>query len=56
MPIYNQRDENEKIEGSALDILNSYGGNKVLPPVEEKVIEPNELLGGGSVDDITQSK
>ena len=56
MPIYNQRDENETIEGSALDILNSYGGNKVLPPVEEKVVEPNELLGGGSVDDITKSR
>ena len=56
MPNYQQRDKNMEIEGSALDLLNSYGANNILPPVEEQVSEPNELLNGGNIQDINSSK
>ena len=56
MPNYTQRNPNETIQGSALDILNAYGANKILQPVQEEVENPNELLDGGSVQSINSSK
>ena len=56
MPIYNSRNPNDEIQGSALDILNSYGANRVLPKVEETIPVGNDLLGGGSIEDINQSQ
>lgn len=56
MPNYIQRDANSVIQGSALDILNSYGANNILPPLEEEKEEPNDLLNGGTVSQINSSK
>ena len=56
MPNYIQRDPNAQIEGSALDILNSYGANKILPPVKEEIEEPNDLLYGGTISGINSSR
>lgn len=56
MPNYIQRDTNSVIQGSALDILNSYGANNILPPLEEEREEPNDLLNGGTVSQINSSK
>lgn len=50
MPNYYARDEKvedeNKVVGGAMEILNMYGANKVVEPKEEKKEEPNELIGG----------
>ena len=56
MPRYSQRDTNAEVEGSAIDILNSYGANKILKEVEVEKPQPNDLLGGGTLDDIVSDK
>ena len=55
MPNYTQREDNAEMTGSTLDLLNSYGANKIVPKREEEPPQPNELLNGGSVEDINQS-
>ena len=48
MPNYNSRDitNDENSKGGAMEILNMYGANRVVPQEEEVKEEPNELLGG----------
>ena len=58
MPNYNSRDEvaiDENSQGGAMEILNMYGANKVVPKEEEKPKDVNELIGG-VVDEIMNSK
>lgn len=59
MPNYETRDLNvndENFKGGAMEILNMYGADKVVPPPkEEKKEEKNELIGG-VISDIMNSK
>ena len=58
MPKYFSRDEevvDENPQGGAMEILNMYGANKVVPKEEEPQEEKNELLGG-MLSDIMNSK
>tara|TARA_R110002126_G_scaffold67703_6_gene171335 strand:- start:3986 stop:4453 length:468 start_codon:yes stop_codon:yes gene_type:complete len=59
MPNYEVRDLNvndENFKGGAMEILNMYGADKVVPEkVEDTKEEPNELIGG-VISDIMNSK
>ena len=58
MPNYNSRDEttiDENTQGGAMEILNMYGANNILPKEEEPKKEVNEMIGG-VIDDIMNSK
>ena len=58
MPNYKTRDEmliDENSQGGAMEILNMYGANKVVPKEEEPKKEVNDLIGG-VIDDVMTSK
>tara|TARA_R110002096_G_scaffold17332_2_gene60181 strand:- start:188 stop:655 length:468 start_codon:yes stop_codon:yes gene_type:complete len=49
MPNYKSRDEiqeDENPQGGAMEVLNMYGANQIVPKEEPKVEDKNKLLGG----------
>ena len=58
MPNYQSRDEiveDENPSGGAMEVLNMYGANKIVPKKEVPKEEKNNLLGG-MLSDIMESK
>ena len=58
MPNYMSRDEineDENPQGGAMEVLNMYGANQIVPKEEPKKEDKNNLLGG-MLSDIMESK
>ena len=57
MPTYKSRDEivDENVAGGAMEVLNMYGADSIVPKKEPPKEEKNELIGG-MLSDIMNSK
>lgn len=58
MPTYQSRDEiiqDENVKGGAMEVLNMYGANTIIPKKEVPQEEKNDILGG-MLSDIMNSK
>tara|TARA_R110002073_G_scaffold320989_1_gene496851 strand:- start:5556 stop:6020 length:465 start_codon:yes stop_codon:yes gene_type:complete len=59
MPNYLNRDElvvDENVKGGAMEILNMYGADKVVPKEKEILEDDNDLLGGKLSEIMTSKK
>lgn len=58
MPNYHSRDEitDENLKGGAMEVLNMYGADQIVPKKAEEKEEKNDLIGGLLSDIMTSKK